>query len=165
MGGSLIAALSAIGHRPSPRFRFGYCASAMIYLSILLKAREYYLAHTLKSSLSLSTATAMATRACVAVSRPFLARRNFSSTRASSADVTHAVSPKAPPEDFHAAWRNTNDDKVIGAGVVGLAIARQLASRQGTSTILLERHDAAGTETSSRNSEVIDSCLIFTFLS
>ncbi|GIJ84502.1 hypothetical protein Asppvi_003349 [Aspergillus pseudoviridinutans] len=76
----------------------------------------------------------MATRACIAVSRPFLARRNFSSTRASSADVTHAV---------------------IGAGVVGLAIARQLASRQDTSTILLERHDAVGTETSSRNSEVI----------
>ncbi|KAF4187569.1 hypothetical protein CNMCM7927_003803 [Aspergillus lentulus] len=40
-------------------------------------------------------------------------------------------------------------------GVVGLAIARQLASRQGTSTIVLERHDAVGTETSSRNSEVI----------
>lgn len=44
--------------------------------------------------------------------------------------------------------------KVIGAGVVGLAVARELASREGTSTILLERHDAPGTETSSRNSEV-----------
>ncbi|KAF4975576.1 hypothetical protein F66182_17550, partial [Fusarium sp. NRRL 66182] len=44
---------------------------------------------------------------------------------------------------------------VIGGGVVGLAIARQLAARQGTSTILLEKHDAVGTETSSRNSEVI----------
>lgn len=43
---------------------------------------------------------------------------------------------------------------MIGAGVVGLAIARQLAARDGTSTILLERHGAVGTETSSRNSEV-----------
>lgn len=43
---------------------------------------------------------------------------------------------------------------MIGAGVVGLAIARQLAAREGTSTILLERHGAVGTETSSRNSEV-----------
>jgi L-2-hydroxyglutarate oxidase LhgO len=39
--------------------------------------------------------------------------------------------------------------------VVGLAVARQLAQRPGTSTILLERHGAVGTETSSRNSEVI----------
>lgn len=38
--------------------------------------------------------------------------------------------------------------------MVGLAVARQLAAREGTSTILLERHDAPGTETSSRNSEV-----------
>lgn len=45
-------------------------------------------------------------------------------------------------------------NKVIGAGVVGLAVARQLAAREGTSTVLLERHDAPGTETSSRNSEV-----------
>lgn len=36
-------------------------------------------------------------------------------------------------------------------------MARELAGREGTSTILLERHDAPGTETSSRNSEVRDS--------
>lgn len=47
--------------------------------------------------------------------------------------------------------------QVIGAGAVGLAIARQLATRTGTSTILIERHDAVGTETSSRNSEVMNS--------
>ncbi|KAF5860743.1 hypothetical protein ETB97_001184 [Aspergillus alliaceus] len=52
-------------------------------------------------------------------------------------------------------------NKVIGAGVVGLAVARQLASREGTSTILLERHDAPGTETSSRNSEVIHAGLYY----
>lgn len=38
---------------------------------------------------------------------------------------------------------------------MGLAIARQLANRKGTSTLLIERHGAVGTETSSRNSEVI----------
>jgi 2-hydroxyglutarate dehydrogenase len=37
---------------------------------------------------------------------------------------------------------------------VGLAIARQLAAREGTSTVLIERNGAVGMETSSRNSEV-----------
>ncbi|KAF8544972.1 FAD dependent oxidoreductase [Trichophaea hybrida] len=45
---------------------------------------------------------------------------------------------------------------IIGAGVIGLSIARQLSkSHPNTSTLLLERHTAVGTETSSRNSEVI----------
>jgi L-2-hydroxyglutarate oxidase LhgO len=43
---------------------------------------------------------------------------------------------------------------VVGAGVVGLACARALALR-GIETIVLEAHGAIGTETSSRNSEVI----------
>ena len=42
----------------------------------------------------------------------------------------------------------------MGAGAVGLAIARKLAARDGTSTLLIEKHGAVGTETSSRNSEV-----------
>ena len=46
-------------------------------------------------------------------------------------------------------------DQVIGGGVVGLAVARQLALRPSTSTLLVERNAAVGTETSSRNSEVI----------
>lgn len=46
------------------------------------------------------------------------------------------------------------DCAVIGAGVVGLALARQLALA-GRETVLLERHHAFGTETSARNSEVI----------
>lgn len=59
---------------------------------------------------------------------------NFSSTAAVQADFTHAV---------------------IGGGVVGLAIARHLARHSSSSTVLIERHPAVGTETSSRNSEVI----------
>ena len=43
---------------------------------------------------------------------------------------------------------------VIGAGVVGLATARALALR-GVDVVIAERADAIGTETSSRNSEVI----------
>jgi len=43
---------------------------------------------------------------------------------------------------------------VIGAGVVGLAVARQM-QLLGVETILLERNSAIGMETSSRNSEVI----------
>lgn len=43
---------------------------------------------------------------------------------------------------------------VIGAGVVGLAVARRLAMA-GLETVVLEAADAIGTETSSRNSEVI----------
>ena len=44
--------------------------------------------------------------------------------------------------------------QVIGGGAVGLAIARKLASRDGTSTLLIERNSHVGMETSSRNSEV-----------
>ncbi|CAN8103158.1 unnamed protein product [Discula destructiva] len=62
-----------------------------------------------------------------------LAARLFSSTAARRVDFEHVV---------------------IGAGAVGLATARALAQRS-PSTLLLERHLAPGTETSSRNSEVI----------
>lgn len=43
---------------------------------------------------------------------------------------------------------------VIGAGVIGLAIAREIA-KHGLETIILEREKSFGTITSSRNSEVI----------
>ena len=46
------------------------------------------------------------------------------------------------------------DAVVIGAGVVGLAVARALALA-GREVVVLEAADAIGTETSSRNSEVI----------
>ena len=43
---------------------------------------------------------------------------------------------------------------VIGAGVIGLAVARALAI-QGREVVILESQGAIGTGTSSRNSEVI----------
>src|SRR5262245_15424653 len=46
------------------------------------------------------------------------------------------------------------DAVVIGAGVVGLAVARALAI-SGRDVLVLEAEDAIGTHTSSRNSEVI----------
>ncbi|KAH7562740.1 hypothetical protein BM1_02260 [Bipolaris maydis] len=66
--------------------------------------------------------------------------RSFVSTARLDADFTHAV---------------------IGGGVVGLAIARKLQSRSSTSTVLIEKHGSAGTETSSRNSEVIHAGLYY----
>lgn len=61
--------------------------------------------------------------------------RHFSASPSPRADFTHAI---------------------IGGGVVGLAIARALSLHPSSpSTLLLERHSAVGTETSSRNSEVI----------
>lgn len=52
------------------------------------------------------------------------------------------------------------DAVVIGAGVVGLAIARELAVN-GRSVVVLERHGHFGEETSSRNSEVIHAGLYY----
>jgi L-2-hydroxyglutarate oxidase LhgO len=46
------------------------------------------------------------------------------------------------------------DAIVVGAGVVGLAVARALAM-SGREVVILEAEDAIGTHTSSRNSEVI----------
>ena len=49
---------------------------------------------------------------------------------------------------------------VIGAGVIGLAVARALAMR-GREVIVLERHDIIGSEVSSRNSGVIHAGLYY----
>jgi L-2-hydroxyglutarate oxidase LhgO len=52
------------------------------------------------------------------------------------------------------------DCVVIGAGVVGLAIGRELA-QSGREVIVLERNASIGEETSSRNSEVIHAGLYY----
>ncbi|KAF2683994.1 FAD dependent oxidoreductase [Lentithecium fluviatile CBS 122367] len=76
-----------------------------------------------------------------ALSKPITqTSRAFSSTARRRADFTHAV---------------------IGAGVVGLAVARKLQARDGVSTVLIEKHGSVGTETSSRNSEVIHAGLYY----
>lgn len=49
---------------------------------------------------------------------------------------------------------------IIGAGVVGLAIAAEL-SKQYDEIVVLEKHDKFGQETSSRNSEVIHSGIYY----
>ncbi|KAI4677785.1 hypothetical protein J4E81_010810 [Alternaria sp. BMP 2799] len=66
--------------------------------------------------------------------------RHFSSSISRHADFTHAV---------------------IGGGVIGLAIARKLQQRSSASTVLIEKHGHVGTETSSRNSEVIHAGLYY----
>ncbi|TIC31639.1 NDUFA12-domain-containing protein [Wallemia mellicola] len=59
------------------------------------------------------------------------------------------IFPYKPPE-------MAVDHIIIGGGVVGLAVAQKLSQRFPTrSTYLIERHQRAGEETSSRNSEVI----------
>ena len=52
------------------------------------------------------------------------------------------------------------DAVVIGAGAVGLAIARQL-TLAGHDTVILEKNDHPGMETSARNSEVIHAGLYY----
>ncbi len=44
---------------------------------------------------------------------------------------------------------------IIGAGVVGLAVARGLAEQGVNSVLIIEKEDAFGRGISSRNSEVI----------
>ena len=52
------------------------------------------------------------------------------------------------------------DALVVGAGVVGLAVARELA-RAGHETVVVERAETIGTGTSSRHSEVIHAGLYY----
>jgi L-2-hydroxyglutarate oxidase LhgO len=58
------------------------------------------------------------------------------------------------------ALSDSTDTVVIGAGVVGLAIARELALG-GREVIVLEKNAAIGEETSARNSEVIHAGLYY----
>ncbi|KAL1873133.1 hypothetical protein VTK73DRAFT_1044 [Phialemonium thermophilum] len=68
------------------------------------------------------------------------------------------ITPQGGLRCFSYSFRRSADfsHAVIGGGVVGLAVGRALASHASRpATVLIERHDAVGTETSSRNSEVI----------
>lgn len=53
------------------------------------------------------------------------------------------------------------DVVIIGAGAVGLALARRLAEDHRLTVVVLERHGRHGMETSSRNSEVIHAGLYY----
>ena len=50
---------------------------------------------------------------------------------------------------------------IIGAGAVGLCIARRLQQEDGASVLVLDRHTMPGAETSSRNSEVVHGALYY----
>ncbi|XP_022847854.1 L-2-hydroxyglutarate dehydrogenase, mitochondrial isoform X2 [Olea europaea var. sylvestris] len=58
-------------------------------------------------------------------------------------------------EQYKSVSKEKVDAVVIGAGVVGIAIARELAVNHGREVIVLESASTFGTGTSSRNSEVI----------
>jgi len=56
---------------------------------------------------------------------------------------------------------NDADITIIGAGVIGLAIAEKL-SENHKNLFLIEKHPTFGQETSSRNSEVIHAGIYYT---
>ena len=51
------------------------------------------------------------------------------------------------------------ENVVIGAGIVGLAVAKQLSEKK--STLLIEKNNSFGEEVSARNSEVIHSGIYY----
>ena len=53
------------------------------------------------------------------------------------------------------------DVVIIGAGVIGLSIARSLAERTSLTALIIEKEESYGRETSSRNSEVIHSGIYY----
>ena len=79
------------------------------------------------------------------------ARDHVRHQRPDSGDSRRA---RAPSSSSGASCVDRVDAVVIGAGVVGLAVARALAMA-GREVVILEAEDAIGTHTSSRNSEVI----------
>ena len=53
------------------------------------------------------------------------------------------------------------DVVIIGAGVIGLSIARSLAEKTSLTALIIEKEESYGRETSSRNSEVIHSGIYY----
>lgn len=68
--------------------------------------------------------------------------------------------PLSPIPSLHEAPLETVDAVVIGAGVIGLAVARQLA-QAGREVLILEAETRLGAHTSARNSEVIHAGLYY----
>ena len=93
----------------------------------------------------------MIRRVSICPAFPVTMRRCLSTAAKLDADYTHVVCITSTITSPVYCLSN----QVVGAGVVGLAIARRLAQKEGTSTLLLERRGSVGSETSSRNSEVI----------
>ncbi|KAF9974726.1 hypothetical protein BGZ73_001809 [Actinomortierella ambigua] len=90
-----------------------------------------------------------ATRAAAAASFIRSCRANYPTIRwASTVSAALQNGHDMREPDFNV------DHLVIGAGVVGLAVAERLAARGG-STLIVDKNPAVGQETSSRNSEVI----------
>lgn len=58
-------------------------------------------------------------------------------------------------ERYKSVARERVDAVVIGAGVVGIAVARELAVKHGRDVLVIDSAPTFGTGTSSRNSEVI----------
>ena len=96
-------------------------------------------------------------------SMPACASSAWPSTAATSRPRCAASSPKACARSapgHHGDTMEHVDVVIVGAGVVGLAVARALAMA-GREVVLLEAADAIGTGTSSRNSEVIHAGLYY----
>lgn len=65
--------------------------------------------------------------------------------------------------NFHCSATKLSDFShvVIGGGICGVAIASELQEINGNNVLLLEKHGSLGTETTSRNSEVIHAGLYY----
>lgn len=66
-------------------------------------------------------------------------------------------------KEFHSSGIRTSDFShvVIGGGVVGTAVGSELQAIEGNNVLLVEQHESLGTETTSRNSEVIHAGLYY----
>lgn len=80
--------------------------------------------------------------------------KKFRTLLATSRNTTQSSS-YFTEEQYKSVAKEKVDAVVIGAGVVGIAIARELAMNRGREVIVLESASTFGTGTSSRNSEVI----------
>lgn len=70
---------------------------------------------------------------------------------------------KGQVKEFHSSRIMGSDFShvVIGGGIVGTAVGSELQAIDGNSVLLVEQHESLGTETTSRNSEVIHAGLYY----